>query len=35
MNAPVVKEITATAKPDEIPKSPEDLGIKIEDTNPK
>lgn len=35
MNAPVVKEITATAKPDEIPKSPGDLGIRIEDTNPK
>lgn len=31
---PVVKAITETAKPDEIPKKPDDLGISIQDTNP-
>lgn len=31
----IVKEITETAKPEEIPDVPDELGISIEDTNPK
>jgi len=33
-NSSVVKAITATAKPEEIPKTPDDLGISIKETNP-
>ncbi|MBI2192495.1 MAG: hypothetical protein HYU36_10980 [Planctomycetes bacterium] len=32
-NAPVVKRITEAAKPEEIPRNPDDLGISIEETN--
>jgi len=32
-NTPVVKRITETATPEELPKTPGDLGISIEDTN--
>lgn len=32
-HAPVVKKITETAKPEDIPKEPGDLGITIEETN--
>jgi hypothetical protein len=32
-NAPVVKRITESAKPGEIPKQPGEIGISIEDTN--
>ena len=34
-NAPIVKRITETAKPDEIPKQPGDLGISLDDTKLK
>lgn len=34
-NTVVVKQITEVAKPGEIPKSPDDLGISIQDTNPR
>ena len=34
-NTPVVKRITETAKPDEIPKQPTDLGISLDDTKLK
>jgi hypothetical protein len=33
--APIEKATTEVAKPDEIPKAPDDLGLSIEDTNPK
>jgi hypothetical protein len=33
LDAPVVREITDKAKPDEIPKDPDDFGISIDDTN--
>jgi hypothetical protein len=34
VEAPVVREITEKADPDEIPDRPDDFGISIEDTNP-
>lgn len=34
-HAPVVKEITEMPKPGEIPDAPDDLGISIEQTNPR
>ena len=34
-NTPVVKSITATAKPGEIPKVPDDIGLSLDDTNIK
>jgi len=34
-NAAVLKRITETAKPEEIPNTPGDLGISLEDTNVK
>lgn len=34
-NTPIVKRIMETAKPDEIPKSPSDLGISLDDTKLK
>lgn len=34
-NAPVVKQITEMPKPGEIPEAPDDLGISIEQTNPR
>ena len=34
-NTPIVKRITETAKPDEIPKQPTDLGISLDDTKLK
>ena len=33
--SPVEKATTEVAKPGEIPKAPDDLGLSIEDTNPK
>ncbi|MFM7290536.1 MAG: hypothetical protein ACKOWG_02500 [Planctomycetia bacterium] len=33
--SPVEKATTEAAKPSEIPKAPDDLGLSIEDTNPK
>jgi hypothetical protein len=33
-NTPTVKQISEQAKPDEIPKKPDDLGISVDDTNP-
>ena len=33
-NTPVVKAITDTAKPGEIPTTPDDIGITIDETNP-
>lgn len=33
-DSPVVKRVTDTAKPDEIPPKPDDLEISVEDTNP-
>ncbi|MFM8634252.1 MAG: hypothetical protein ACKOEX_05515 [Planctomycetia bacterium] len=33
--SPIEKATTEVAKPGEIPKSPDDLGLSIEDTNPK
>lgn len=34
-NAPVVKEITEMPKPGEIPATPDELGISIDQTNPR
>lgn len=34
-NTVIMKQITDTAKPSEIPKAPDDLGISIKDTNPQ
>jgi hypothetical protein len=34
LEAPVVREITDKADPDEIPDKPDDFGISIDDTNP-
>jgi hypothetical protein len=34
-NAPVVHRITEAAKPEEIPSKPGELGISLEDTNPR
>ena len=34
-NTAIMKQITDTAAPAEIPKSPDDLGISIKDTNPQ
>ena len=34
-NTVIMKQITETAKPSEIPKAPDDLGISIKDTNPQ
>lgn len=34
-NTAIMKQITDTAKPSEIPKAPDDLGISIKDTNPQ
>jgi hypothetical protein len=34
-NAPVVKQITEMPKPGEIPHAPDDLGISIDQTNPR
>jgi len=34
LDAPVVREITDKADPDEIPDKPDDFGISIDDTNP-
>ena len=34
-NAPVLKRITDKAQPGEIPKQPGELGISLEDTNPR
>lgn len=34
-DTPIVKEIIETAKPGEIPQKPDELGISIEDTNPR
>jgi hypothetical protein len=33
--SPVEKATTEAAKPDEIPRAPDDLGLSIEDTNPR
>ena len=34
-NTAMMKQITETAKPEEIPPAPNDLGISIQDTNPQ
>lgn len=34
-NTAIMKQITDTAKPSEIPNAPDDLGISIKDTNPQ
>lgn len=34
-NSAIMKQLNETAKPDEIPRSPDDLGISIKDTNPQ
>lgn len=34
-NTAIMRQITDTAKPSEIPKAPDDLGISIKDTNPQ
>jgi len=34
-NTAIMKQITETATPSEIPKAPDELGISIQDTNPK
>ncbi len=34
LDAPVVREITEKADPDDIPDNPDDFGISIDDTNP-